>query len=119
MLQRVVDGESKEEDGAGLIEWLKRISLEELEALDIPAIIPGLNDVMLDEVISEVDGRTKKSKMRASRGLRGAAEIASAARGALENIGKQIRMKEGPEKEVYSRECFTGCVLIPHDVEFF
>lgn len=115
----VDEGESKEEAGAGLIQWLKGISLEELEALDVPAIIPGVNDVMLDEVISEVDGRTKKSKMRASRGLRGAAEIASAASGALENIGKQMRMKEGPENEVYSRECFTGCVLIPHDVEFF
>jgi len=117
--KRVDEGGSKEDDGAGLIQWLKGISLEELEALDVPAIIPGVNDVMLDEVISEVDGRTKKSKMRASRGLRGAAEIASAASGALENIGKQMRMKEGAENEVYSRECFTGCVLIPRDVEFF
>jgi len=35
-----------EDANAGLIEWLKRIPFEELAALNIPAIIPGLNDFM-------------------------------------------------------------------------
>ena len=115
---KVDHGESKE-DGAGLIEWLKDISLEDLEAFEIPPIIPGVNDIMLDEVINEVDGQAKKSHVRASRGLRGAAEIASAASAALANINKQMRMKEGMESMIYSRECFTGAVLIPRDVEYF
>jgi len=43
---KVDHGESKE-DGAGLIEWLKDISLEDLEAFEIPPIILGVNDIML------------------------------------------------------------------------
>ena len=41
-----------EEANAGLIEWLKGIHLEELAALNIPAIIPGLNDFMVDEEVN-------------------------------------------------------------------
>ena len=79
---------------------------------------------MNDDVVDEVDGKVKKSKgpsplspisfspspltpfllaqVRASRGVRGAAEIAAAAKGALDNINKQMRMKEGADKEFYS-----------------
>ena len=104
----VVDEESAEEEGAGLIEWLKGISLDDLEAVEVPAIIPGINDFINDDVVNEVDGKVKKSKVKASRGVRGAAKIAAAAKGALDNINKQMRMKEGADKESYSRECFMA-----------
>ena len=57
----VVDKESAEDEGAGLIEWLKGISLDDLEAVEVPAIIPGVNDFMNDDVVNEVDGKAKKS----------------------------------------------------------
>jgi len=117
-----------EEANAGLIEWLKGIPLEELAALNIPAIIPGLNDFMVDEVVNNegnddapivlgVGTKAKKKKIRVSRGLRGAAEIASATRGALSFPG--VRVKEGEGCEVYTNECFKRPVLLPSEVEYF
>jgi hypothetical protein len=104
-----------EDANAGLIEWLKGIPLEDLAALNIPAIIPGMNDFTVDEVVNNdgnddapivlgVGTKTKKKKIRVSQGLRGAAEIASAARGALSFPG--VRVKEGEGCESYCCKSF-------------
>lgn len=127
--------EGSEDPHAGLIEWLKAISLEALAALEIVPIIPGVNDIMIDEVASNeadqddmgeeeatrtlvgVGKKPTKKKIRVSRGLRGAAEIALAAKQALENPA--VRVKEGPDADKYTRECFLRPVLLPSEVEYF
>ena len=124
--------EENEDPHAGLIEWLKAISLEDLAALEIVPIIPGVNDIMIDEVASNeadqdeeeaprtvvgVGKKPTKKKIRVSRGLRGAAEIALAAKQALENPA--IRVKEGQDADKYTKECFLRPVLLPSEVEYF
>ena len=113
--------------GAGLIEWLKSLTLEQLESLTIPPIIPGVNDIMVDEVgdieadLGTEDTATKRRKhrVRRSRGLRGAEEIASAAKSALLNIGKQFRIKQGSDNHRYCQQCFKSAVLLPADQDYF
>jgi hypothetical protein len=60
--------ETDEKPGAGLIEWLKTISLKELETLVVPPMIPGVNDPMVDEVDDdEIDlGAVGKNKKKLS-----------------------------------------------------
>ncbi len=125
--------------GAGLIEWLKCLSLEQLEDLHAEPIIPGINDLMLDEnnsadvVVEKLDEgkeggmsiaesigpKKQKKKVLRFRGKRGALEIASAASGALANIGMLYRMKTGSNVDRYATECFKSTVLIPADREYF
>ena len=113
--------------GAGLIEWLKSVTLDYLENLHVPPIIPGINDIMVDEVgdveadIGTEDTATKRRKhrVRRSRGLRGAEEIASAAKSALLNIGKQFRLKQGSDNHRYCQQCFDSPVLLPADRDYF
>jgi len=119
--------ESDEDPNAGLIEWLKDISLEDLALLEIPPIIPGLNDIMIDDmpddsfvadIGDEVGGKRRKMrKVKISRGKRGAAEIASACNGALTN--PSMRVKEGPECDVYTKDCFKHPILLVADREYY
>jgi hypothetical protein len=121
------DDENDEDPNAGLIEWLKDISLEDLALLEIPPIIPGLNDIMTDDVPDdsfvadigdEVGGKRRKMrKVKISRGKRGAAEIASACNGALTN--PSMRVKEGPECDVYTKDCFKHPILLVADREYY
>ncbi len=121
------DDENDEDPNAGLIEWLKDISLEDLALLEIPPVIPGLNDIMTDDVpddsfVAEIDDevgakRRKMRKVKISRGKRGAAEIASACNGALSNPA--MRLKEGPGCDVYTKDCFKNPILLVADREYF
>ena len=121
------DDENDEDPNAGLIEWLKDISLEDLALLEIPPIIPGLNDIMTDDVpddafvadIGDEVGakRRKMRKVKISRGKRGAAEIASACNGALSNPA--MRVKEGLECDKYTKECFKNPILLAADKEYY
>ena len=121
------DDENDEDPNAGLIEWLKDISLEDLALLEIPPVIPGLNDIMTDDVpddsfVAEIDDevgakRRKMRKVKISRGKRGAAEIASACNGALSNPA--MRLKEGPGCDVYTKDCFKNPILLAADREYY
>ena len=121
------DDKNDEDPNAGLIEWLKDISLEDLALLEIPPIIPGLNDIMTDDVpddafVAEIGDevgakRRKMRKVKISRGKRGAAEIASACNGALSNPA--MRLKEGPECDAYTKDCFKNPILLVADREYF
>ena len=125
--------------GAGLIQWMPRMTLEELDRLVVEPIIPGVNDLMYDEVHNDIlptedpapgndgndgqalpsaNGKERKKKttrVRRSRGRRGAQEIVKAVKSALSKIASLWRVVD---KATYSEECFKSACVLPRDVEY-
>ena len=115
------------------------MTLEELDRLVVEPIIPGVNDLMYDEVHNDIlptddtapgnadngsqalssnNGKERKKKttrVRRSRGRRGAQEIVKAVKSALSKIASLWRVVD---KATYSQECFKSACVLPRDVEY-